>query len=141
MNQGRTIFAQLMDHLPHKEFAVCMDRYRGERYVKRFSCMDQFLCMAFAQLAYRESLRDIECRLRAHPTKLYHMGIRGRASKSTLAHANEHRDWRIWADLAQVLIPRSLSDLISSSIKKGTPSVFSRISSSSAGSTSGASMR
>ena len=104
MNQGRTIFAQLMEYLPHKEFAACVDRYRGGRYVKRFSCMDQFLCMAFAQLSYRESLRDIECCLRAHPAKLYHMGIRGRVSKSTLAHANEHRDWRIWADLAQVLI-------------------------------------
>jgi hypothetical protein len=104
MNRGRTIFAQLMEYLPHKEFAACVDRYRGERYVKRFSCMDQFLCMAFAQLAYRESLRDIECCLRAHPAKLYHMGIRGRVSRSTLAHANEQRDWRIWTDLAQVLI-------------------------------------
>jgi hypothetical protein len=104
MNQGRTVFAQLMEYLPHKEFAACVARYRGERYVKRFSCMDQFLCMAFAQLTYRESLRDIECCLRAHPGKLYHMGIRGRVSKSTLAHANEHRAWRIWADLAQVLI-------------------------------------
>jgi len=104
MNRGRTIFSQVMKFLPHKEFSVCVGRYLGERYVKSFSCMDQFLCMAFAQLAYRESLRDIECCLRAHPAKLYHMGIRGKMSKSTLAHANERRDWRIWADLAQVLI-------------------------------------
>jgi len=104
MNQGQTIFSQLMEYLPHKEFVACVARYSGERYVKSFSCMDQFLCMAFAQLAYRESLRDIECCLRAHCTKLYHMGIRGAVSKSTLAHANEHRDWRIWADFAQILI-------------------------------------
>ena len=104
MNRGRTIFSQVMKFLPHKEFAACVARYGGERYAKSFSCMDQFLCMAFAQLAYRESLRDIECCLRAHPAKLYHMGIRGKVSKSTLAHANERRDWRIWADLAKVLI-------------------------------------
>ncbi|MBN1102301.1 MAG: transposase [Deltaproteobacteria bacterium] len=104
MNRGRTIFSQVMEFLPYKEFAACVTRHGGERYVKSFSCMDQFLCMAFAQLAYRESLRDIECCLRAHPAKLYHMGIRGKVSKSTLAHANERRDWRIWADLAQVLI-------------------------------------
>lgn len=110
MNQGRTIFSQLMEYLPHKEFARCVHRYGGERYVKRFSCMDQFLCMAFAQLTYRESLRDIECCLRAHQAKLYHMGVRGRVSRSTLAHANEHRDWRIWADVAQTLI-RTARDL------------------------------
>ncbi len=104
MNRGRTIFSQVMEFLPYKEFAACVTRHGGERYVKSFSCMDQFLCMAFAQVAYRESLRDIECCLRAHPAKLYHMGIRGKVSKSTLAHANERRDWRIWADLAQVLI-------------------------------------
>ena len=110
MNQGRTIFSQLMEYLPHKEFARCVRRYGGERYVKRFSCMDQFLCMAFAQLTYRESLRDIECCLRAHQAKLYHMGVRGRVSRSTLAHANEHRDWRIWADVAQTVI-RTARDL------------------------------
>lgn len=104
MNRGRTIFSQVMEFLPHKEFAACVARYGGERYVKSFSCMDQFLGMAFAQLAYRESLRDIEACLRAHPARLYHMGIRGVVSKSTLAHANENRDWRIWADFAQVLI-------------------------------------
>ena len=104
MNQGRTIFSQLMEYLPYKEFSRCVRRYGGERYVKSFSCMDQFLCMAFAQLTYRESLRDIACCLRAHQAKLYHMGLRGHISRSTLAHANEHRDWRIWADFAQTLI-------------------------------------
>ncbi len=104
MNQGRTIFSQLIEYLPYKEFSRCVYRYGGERYVKSFSCMDQFLCMAFAQLTYRESLRDIECCLRAHPSKLYHMGLRGHVSRSTLAHANENRDWRIWADFAQTLI-------------------------------------
>ena len=107
MNRGQTIFSQVIKFFPHKEFATCVAHYGGERYVKSFSCMDQFLCMAFAQLAYRESLRDIECCLRAHPSKLYHMGIRGKVSKSTLAHANERRDWRIWADLAAVLIRRA----------------------------------
>ena len=104
MNQGRTIFSQVMQYLPHQEFASCVKRYNGERYVKSFSCMDQFLCMSSAQLAYRESLRDIQCCLRAHQAKLYHMGIRGKISRSTLARANERRNWRIWADLAQVLI-------------------------------------
>jgi hypothetical protein len=104
MNQGRMIFAQVMEFIPHREFARCVERYHGERYVKSFTCMDQFLCMAFAQLAYRESLRDIECCLRAHQAKLWHMGLRGRISRSTLAHANERRDWRIWADFAHVLI-------------------------------------
>lgn len=104
MNQGRTIFSQVMQILPHQEFSSCVKRYNGERYVKSFSCMDQFLCMAFAQLAYRESLRDIECCLRAHQAKLYHMGIRGKVSRSTLARANERRDWRIWADFAGTLI-------------------------------------
>jgi len=93
-----------MEFIPHKEFARCVERYDGERYVKSFSCMDQYLCMAFAQLTYREGLRDIECCLRAHRAKLYHMGMRAAISRSTLAHANEHRDWRIWADFAQVLI-------------------------------------
>ena len=104
MNQGRTIFSQLIEHVPHKEFTRCVERYEGERYAKSFSCMDQYLCMAFAQLASRESLRDIECCLRAHQPRLYHMGIRSPVSRSTLAHANEHRDWRIWADFAYSLI-------------------------------------
>jgi len=104
MNTGRTIFSQVMEFIPHKKFAYCVSKYYGERYVKSFSCMDQYLCMAFAQLAYRESLRDIECCLRAHQPKLWHMGLRARISRSTLAHANERRDWRIWADFARELI-------------------------------------
>lgn len=104
MNSGKTIFSQVIQHLPHKAFAACVARYDGERYAKSFSCMDQYLCMTFAQLAYRESLRDIQCCLRAHQNKLYHMGFRGKVSRSTLADANEKRDWRIWADFAQVLI-------------------------------------
>jgi len=104
MNTGRTVFSQIMDFLPLQEFRKCVKRYRGNYMVQKFSCIDQFLCMAFAQLTYRESLRDIEACLRAMQSKLYHMGIRGRVSKSTLADANENRDWRIYADFAQVLI-------------------------------------
>jgi hypothetical protein len=104
MNTGRTVFSQLMDFFPRYEFQVCVNRYRGDRYVKNFSCNDQFLCLAFAQLTYRESLRDIEACLRAQQSKLYHMGFRGRASRTTLADANEHRDWRIFRDFAQGLI-------------------------------------
>lgn len=104
MNTGKTIFSQLMDYLPMYEFRCCVKTYRGNYKVKNFSCLDQFLCMAFAQLTYRESLRDIETCLRAMQNKLYHMGIRGRVSRSTLADANEKRDWRIYADFAQVLI-------------------------------------
>ena len=104
MNRGRTIFAQVMQYIPHGEFVRCVERYDGERYAKSFSCIDQYLCMAFAQLTYREGLRDIESCLRAHQSKLYHMGMRTTIARSTLAHANEHRDWRIWADFAQTLI-------------------------------------
>src|SRR5213075_1859713 len=104
MNQGRLVFAQLMQHLPLTTFRRCVTRYQGERKVKSFSCLDQFLCMAFAQLTYRESLRDIEACLRANQTKLYHMGIRGRVSRNTLANANSVRDWRIYADFAHLLI-------------------------------------
>src|SRR5947208_5209731 len=104
MNLGRTVFSQLVDFLPTYQFQICVDRYQGNRYVKYFSCWDQFLCLAFAQLTYRESLRDIEACLRAQQPKLYHMGFRGQVSRNTLAHANEHRDWRIYADFAQVLI-------------------------------------
>jgi len=93
-----------MDYLPLDEFRKCVKRYQGNYKVKSFSCLDQFLCMAFAQLTYRESLRDIEACLRSMQNKLYHMGIRGRVSRNTLAHANETRDWRIYADFAQVLI-------------------------------------
>jgi hypothetical protein len=104
MNIGSTVFAQLMDHLPAYEFQKCVTRYRGDYQQKSFSCWDQFLTMAFAQLTYRESLRDIEACLRAMGGKLYHMGFRGKLSRSTLADANESRDWRIYSDFAQVLI-------------------------------------
>ncbi len=104
MNTGRIIFAQLMDMLPKLEFWKCVRRYRGNYKVQSFSCMDQFLCMAFAQLTHRESLRDIQACLRAMPKKLYHMGIRGKVSKSTLADANANRDWHIYADFAGYLI-------------------------------------
>ena len=104
MYAGRIVFSQLMDFLPRHEFNSCVRRYQGNRRVRRFSCLDQFLSMAFAQLTYRESLRDIETCLRAMQPKLYHAGIRGKVSRSTLAKANENRDWRIYADFAQVLI-------------------------------------
>ncbi|MBA2702982.1 MAG: IS4 family transposase [Blastocatellia bacterium] len=104
MNVGKSIFSQLMDFLPSQEFRRCVERYRGDYKLQSFSCWDQFLCLAFAQLTYRESLRDIEACLRAQQTKLYHLGIRGRVSRNTLAHANSVRDWRIYADFAQLLI-------------------------------------
>jgi hypothetical protein len=104
MNEGRMVFSQLMDHAPIDEFRRCVDRYAADYRLRRFSCWDQFLCMAFAQLTFRESLRDIEACLRAVPTRLYHLGIRGRVSRSTLADANEKRDWRVYADFAQALI-------------------------------------
>jgi hypothetical protein len=104
MNSGRTVFAQLIEHLPHKEFQKCVVRYRGDRYAKNFSCWDQYLAMTFAQLTYRESLRDIETCLGAVGGKLYHMGFRTSVARSTLADANESRDWRIYADFAQTLI-------------------------------------
>jgi len=104
MNIGRTVFAQLMEYFPSYEFRKCVERYDGNYKVKTFTCMDQFLCMAFAQLTYRESLRDIEACLRGARPKLYHMGIRSKISRNTIAHANETRDWRIYADFAQVLI-------------------------------------
>ncbi len=104
MNTGKTIFAQIMDFLPLHEFRKCVKRYRGNYKVQKFSCYEQFLCMAFAQLTYRESLRDIEVCLRSVQNKLYHIGIRGKISRSTLAYANESRDWHIYADFAQILI-------------------------------------
>jgi hypothetical protein len=104
MNAGRTVFAQLMAQAPHKEFQKCVARYGGDRYLKRFTCWDQFLAMAFAQLTYRESLRDIETCLHSMRGKLYHMGLRAAVARSTLADANENRDWRIFADFAQALI-------------------------------------
>lgn len=104
MNQGQTLFAQVMAHAPHREFQRCVRRYRGDARVRRFTCWDHFLTLAFAQLTYRESLRDIEACLGAMPERLYHMGFRNTLSRSTLADANEKRDWRIYADFAQVLI-------------------------------------
>jgi hypothetical protein len=104
MNSGQSLFSQLIDHLPSHEFRQCVQRYAGNYRVRSFSCWDQFLCMVFAQLTYRESLRDIVTCLRTQPTRLYHLGIRGKVSRSTLADANESRDWRIYADFAQRLI-------------------------------------
>lgn len=104
MNAGQTVFAQLMEFVPVYEFRKCVERYQGHYKVKRFSCWEQFLCMAFAELTYRESLRDIEACLRAGQSKLYHMGFRGPVARNTLANANTVRDWRIFADFAQVLI-------------------------------------
>jgi hypothetical protein len=104
MNAGQTVFSQLLDHLPWYEFQKCVERYCGDAHHRGFSCRDQYLAMAFAQLTYRESLRDIEACLGAIQGKLYHMGFRGRVTRSTLADANETHDWRIFADFAQVLI-------------------------------------
>lgn len=105
MYVGKLIFSQLMDHLPMHTFRRCVIRYQGERYVKRFHCLDQYLIMAFAQLTHRENLRDIEACLGAHQSKLYHMGIRSASvARNTLSKANERRDWRIYADFAQALI-------------------------------------
>src|SRR5450756_537950 len=104
MNAGRTVFSQLIEFLPHQEFQKCVARYAGDRYLKNLSCWDQYLAMAFAQLTYRESLRDIEACLRSMQGKLYHLGFRGKVARSTLADANESHDWRIFADFAQVLI-------------------------------------
>ena len=104
MPSGQYVFSQVMAHLPMKPFRRCVQRYQGNRYVKSFTCLDQFLCLAFAQLTHRESLRDIEVCLRAHPDKLYHLGLRGGIARNTLAHANQQRDWRLYADFAQALI-------------------------------------
>ena len=104
MNIGKLVFAQIMEHLPLTTFRRCVSRYGGEHKVKTFSCLDQYLSMAFAQLTYRESLRDIEACLGAQAGKLYHMGIRSNVARNTLANANAVRDWRIYADFAQSLI-------------------------------------
>ncbi len=104
MYKGRIIFSQIFDFIQLHKFRRCVDLYNGNKGVRTFSCLDQFMCMAFAQLTYRESLRDIECCLRAMRKKLYHMGIRAKISRSTLADANENRDWRIYSDFAQILI-------------------------------------
>ena len=104
MYTGNFVFSQLMAHLPMHSFRRCVRRYHGNRYVKSFTCLDQFLCMAFAQLTHRESLRDIEVCLRAHRDKLYHLGLRGGMARNTLAHANQQRDWRLYANFAHALI-------------------------------------
>jgi hypothetical protein len=104
MYTGKIVFSQVMEHLPLHAFHQCVSRYKGDFKVKEFSCLDQYLCMAFAQLTYRESLRDIEACLRAQQGKLYHMGIRASVSRNTMANANKVRDWRIYSDLAQHLI-------------------------------------
>ena len=107
MNSGKTIFAQLMDFVPAYEFRKCVNRYSGNRKMIRFTCWDQYLCMAFAQLTFRERLRDIEACLRATQSRLYHLGIRGTISRNTLANANQNRDWRIYAEFAQTLIAKA----------------------------------
>jgi len=109
MYTGKTVFSQVMDYLPMHEFRKCVDRYNGNYHTSSFSCLDQYLCMTFAQLTYRESLRDIEACLRSRKEKLYHLGIRGRVSRSTLAEANEKRDWRMYADFCQILISQARS--------------------------------
>jgi len=110
MNSGKTVFSQIVALLPLDEFRKCVKRYRGHYKMKNFSCLDQFLTMAFAQLTYRESLRDIEVCLRTMKSKLYHMGIRSMISRNTLANANQNRDWRIYSDFAQVLM-KQVKDL------------------------------
>ena len=107
MYTGQTVFSQVMEFLPLRRFHTCVKRYGGNHKVQRFTCLDQFFVMAFAQLTYRESLRDIEACLRAMQPKLYHVGIRSRVSRNTLANANEVRDWRIYADFAHILIDRA----------------------------------
>ena len=109
MYTGKTVFSQVMDYLPMYEFRKCADRYNGNYHTSSFSCMDQYFCMAFAQLTYRESLRDIEACLRSRREKLYHLGIRGRISRSTIAEANEKRDWRMYADFCQTMISQARS--------------------------------
>ena len=104
MHEGHYVFAQLMQHLPLTTFRRCIARYGGEHRIKRFSCLDQYLCLAFAQLTWRESLRDIEACLRAQSSKLYHLGFRSTIARNTLANANAVRDWRIHAEFAQHLI-------------------------------------
>jgi hypothetical protein len=104
MNSGKTVFRQLLQYLSRHEFNVCVHRYRGEYRVQKFTTFDQFLCLAYAQLSGRDSLRDIETCLNSHKEKLYHVGFRGDVSRTTLADANERRDWHIFEDFGQVLI-------------------------------------
>lgn len=107
MFEGQFVFSQLLEFLPRREFNACVSKYGGNRRLRGFSCRDQFLCLGFAQLTYRESLRDIETCLRSLGSKLYHVGFRGKISRSTLADASRAHDWRIYADFAQVLIGRA----------------------------------
>ena len=107
MNTGQTVFSQIMDFIPKYEFAQCVDKYKGNHRTRKFRCWDQFCCMSFSQLSYRESLRDIEACLNAQPNKLYHMGIKGNVTISNLSRANESRDWRIYAEFAQILISKA----------------------------------
>jgi len=104
MHQGRIVFSQIMDYLPHRQFKTCVNRYRGDHRIRTFSCLDQFYCMSFAQLTGREGLRDIEACLRAAGPKLYHAGMQAKVSRTTLAKANEQRDWQIYRDIAMILI-------------------------------------
>lgn len=107
MNHGTYVFAQIIEHLPRYDFDACVKRYHGEKYTKSFSCRDQFLAMTFGQLAYRESLRDVSSCLSSHRQKLYHLGFQSQVMLPTLARANERRDWRIYRDLAQILIEKA----------------------------------
>jgi len=107
MNNGKTVFAQIMEFLPSYQFQKCVDKYNGDGRTRSFNCLDQYYCLAFAQLTYRESLRDIDSCLNAMRGKLYHMGIRGSVRKSTIADANENRDWRIYAEFAHILIVKA----------------------------------
>jgi hypothetical protein len=107
MNHGQIVFSQIMNYFPCRRFKSCVDRYRGDHHVRTFSCLDQFYCMTFAQLTGRESLRDIEACLRAVGPKLYHAGMKARVSRNTLAKANELRDWKIYRDIALILIDQA----------------------------------
>jgi len=107
MHAGRIVFSQLLDFLPKKQFAKCVHRYHGNYKTRTFSCFDQYLCMVFAQITYRQSLRDIETCLRAMQPKLYHCGIRGKVSHTILVKANENQNWQIYAEFAQVLINKA----------------------------------
>jgi len=107
MYSGQTILAQLLQHVPHYAFRRIVARYRSDYRVRSFSCWDQFVCLVFGQLTFRESLRDLELCLRSRPEQLYHLGLRGRVCRSTLAEANERRDWRVYADIATLLIRRA----------------------------------
>ena len=107
MNQGRIVFSQIMDYFPLRQFKTCVNRYRGDHRVRTFTCLDQYYCMCFAQLTGRESLRDIEVCIRAVGSKLYHAGMKARISRTTLAKANEQRDWKIYRDIAMILINRA----------------------------------